>query len=149
MTMSRSGNLLVLVLTLGLIVAAPPADAQPVQTTTPATPTNMGPVINSASRDAEPTFTADGTTMYFNCMDRAGRTGNDICVSTRSDGEWSEPEIVEAVSTEGYTEVEPLLSPDGRQLYIMSDRPGGLGSFDIWVSDRVDGDWTEPIAGLR
>ena len=146
MRMSRSIDLAVLASMLGLLVAVPAADAQSVRTATAATPTNLGPVINSASRDAEPTFTADGTTMYFNCMDRAGRTGNDICVSTRSDadGEWGEPEIVESVSTEEYTEVEPLLSPDGQRLYIMSDRPGGMGSFDIWVSDRVDGEWSEP-----
>ncbi len=107
-------------------------------------PVNMGPVINSAARDAEPTFTADGGTMYFNCFDRQGRTGSDICVSTRVDGAWTEPEIVEAVSTGEYVEVEPLLSPDGMQLYIMSNRPGGLGSTDIWVSQRIDGDWSEP-----
>lgn len=107
-------------------------------------PMNMGPVVNSASRDAEPTFSRDGSTMYFNCRDRLGRTGNDICVSRRVDGGWSEPEIVEAVSTEAYMEVEPLLSPDGRRLYIMSDRPGGLGGPDIWVSDLVDGEWSEP-----
>jgi Tol biopolymer transport system component len=106
-------------------------------------PTNMGPIINSAARDAEPTFTADGNTMYFNCFDR-GRVGSDICVTHRVDGQWSDPVIVEAVSTEEYSEVEPLLSPDGRQLFIMSARPDGVGSADFWVSDLVDGEWTEP-----
>jgi hypothetical protein len=107
-------------------------------------PTNMGPVINSAARDAEPTFTADGNTMYFNCFDRQGRIGADICVSTRTGEEWSDPEIVGAPISTDFLEVEPLLSPDGMQLYIMSDRPGGLGGMDIWVSDLVDGAWTEP-----
>lgn len=115
------------------------------QAASPVRPTNMGAVINSAARDAEPTFTADGRTMYFNCFDRGGRVGSDICVATSNDdGSWSEPEIVEAVSTEEHSEVEPLLSPDGRQLYIMSTRPGGHGSADFWVSDLVDGEWTEP-----
>ena len=107
-------------------------------------PVNLGPVINSGARDAEPTFTADGGTMYFNCFDRQGRTGSDICVSTLVDGAWTEPEIVESVSMDEYVEVEPLLSPDGMQLYIMSNRPGGLGGTDIWVSDWIDGDWGEP-----
>ncbi len=107
-------------------------------------PVNMGSVINSEARDAEPTFSADGSTMYFNCVERPGRTGSDICVSNLVDGEWTEPEIVEAVSTEEFVEVEPLLSPDGQQLYIMSNRPGGLGAADIWVSEWVDGAWTEP-----
>ncbi|MBL4819413.1 MAG: hypothetical protein JKY98_00270 [Gammaproteobacteria bacterium] len=46
-------------------------------------PTNMGPVVNSAARDAEPTFTSDDNTMYFNCFDRQGQTGGfgskDLC----------------------------------------------------------------------
>jgi hypothetical protein len=106
---------------------------------------NMGPVINSAARDAEPTFTADGRTMYFNCFNRAATPGSDICVSTLRDGEWTEPQVVgPPISMPEYMEVEPLLSPDGNQLYIMSNRPGGLGAMDIWVSDRVDGEWTEP-----
>jgi hypothetical protein len=110
----------------------------------PTAPVNMGPVINSGARDAEPTFTADGGTMYFNCFERQGRTGSDICVSDLIDGAWAEPEIVEAVSTAEYLEVEPLLSPDGMQLYIMSNRPGGLGSMDIWVSERTEDGWSRP-----
>ncbi|HJN95778.1 MAG TPA: hypothetical protein QGF41_08760 [Gammaproteobacteria bacterium] len=107
-------------------------------------PINMGPVINTAARDAEPTFTPDGQTMYFNCFDRQGTVGSDICVTHRQGTTWTEPEIVHAVSTSQYLEVEPLLSPDGQELYIMSNRPGGVGSTDIWVSDLVDGEWTEP-----
>ncbi len=107
-------------------------------------PINMGSVINSAARDAEPTFMPDGNTMYFNCFDRQMKTGGDICVTERIGEGWSEPLIVQAVSTDDYLEVEPLLSPDGKQLYIMSNRPGGKGGTDIWVSDWVDGEWTEP-----
>ena len=107
-------------------------------------PINMGPVINTKARDAEPTFSADGKTMYFNCFDRQGQTGGDICISTLDGGQWSDPQIVTAVSTEDYVEVEPLLSPDGSQLFIMSNRPGGKGSADIWVSNWVAGGWSEP-----
>ena len=105
--------------------------------------TNLGPVINSAARDAEPTFTADGRTMYFNCFDRGATPGSDICISHLVNGSWSEPEVVgPPISTLEYTEVEPLLSPDGNELYIMSDRPGGVGGMDIWVSEKVNGEWT-------
>lgn len=106
--------------------------------------TNLGPVINSAARDAEPTFTADGATMYFNCFDRGETPGSDICISHLENGRWTEPEVVgPPISTPEYTEVEPLLSPDGNELYIMSDRPGGVGGMDIWVSEKVNGEWTE------
>ncbi|MDG2140349.1 MAG: hypothetical protein P8K27_02525 [Gammaproteobacteria bacterium] len=105
---------------------------------------NMGSVINSSARDAEPTFTSDGQTMYFNCFDRQGEQGSDICVSHRQGLDWTEPTIVWEVSTREHMEVEPLLSPDGQQLYIMSTRPGGKGGMDIWVSDFVGGNWSTP-----
>ena len=108
------------------------------------TPVNLGPVVNTGARDAEPTFTADGLTMYFNCFDREGETGSDICVSHWEDNAWSDPRIVWEVSTKEYLEVEPLLSPDGKQLYIMSNRPGGKGGHDIWVSELIEGNWTTP-----
>jgi hypothetical protein len=61
-----------------------------------AQPVNFGPVINTKLRQAEPSFTADGKTMYFNCQVRSDRAGNDICVSrligTLEDGKW--PEVV-------------------------------------------------------
>jgi hypothetical protein len=82
--------------------------------------------------------------MYFNCFDRHGNFGGDICVTQREGDSWTDPKIVETVSTDEYLEVEPLLSPDGQELYIMSNRPGGMGSTDIWVSDLIDGEWTEP-----
>lgn len=123
-----------------LLLAFPGISALP-QTQTPV---NLGPVVNTGARDAEPTFTADGLTMYFNCFDREGETGSDICVSHWEDNAWSDPRIVWEVSTREYLEVEPLLSPDGKQLYIMSNRPGGKGGHDIWVSELIEGNWTTP-----
>ncbi|MGB2901018.1 MAG: hypothetical protein WBB89_17290, partial [Candidatus Acidiferrum sp.] len=40
----------------------------------------------------------------------------------------------------------PLISRDGLSLYFSSDRPGGFGGFDIWVSQRlsVNDPWGEP-----
>ncbi len=96
-------------------------------------PVNMGAAINAAGRDAEPTFATDRRTMYFNCADRTPDGGNDICTSTLVSGQWTRAEVVPAPISTEYFEVEPLLSPDGNQLYIMSNRPGGMGNFDIWV----------------
>ena len=40
----------------------------------------------------------------------------------------------------------PTLSPDGTRLAFVSNRPGGVGGLDIWVSDRREGrEWTEPV----
>ena len=104
--------------------AAPEPVAQPV---------NFGPVINTKLREAEPSFTADGKTMYFNCQVRPDRAGNDICVSrlvgTLEDGKWTTPEVVApgVISLNETFDVEPLISSDGKKLFFMSiNRPGGL-----------------------
>ncbi len=59
---------------------------------------NLGPVINTELRQVEPSFTADGRTMYFNCQMRPGPGGNDICVTrligTLEEGRRTPPEIV-------------------------------------------------------
>jgi len=105
---------------------------------------NMGAPLNSSEIDAEPTFSADGKTIYINCVGREGRAGSDICVSYLDNNVWSEPSVVKEVSSDVYSDFEPLLSPDGNQLYIMSDRPGGKGGMDIWVSDWMGSAWGEP-----
>lgn len=82
---------------------------------------NMGPVINSAGRDAEPSFTADGHTMYFNCHNV------DICVSHLAgaweEEKWTTPERLGAPISTGYKEVEPIIDAAGDKLYFTSDRP--------------------------
>ena len=122
--------------------AAPPLMVQPV---------NLGSVINTNLREAEPSFAADGKAMYFNCQMRPGLDGNDICVSrltgTVEKGSWTTPEVVApgVISLSDKAEVEPLISPDGKKLYFMSfDRAGGLGQGDIWYSENVDGVWQSP-----
>jgi hypothetical protein len=84
---------------------------------------NMGSSINTRFRDTEPTFTADGRTMYFNCYNA------DICVShligSWEKREWTPPERLEAPISTGYFEVEPLINATGEKLYFQSNRPAG------------------------
>jgi outer membrane protein OmpA-like peptidoglycan-associated protein len=42
------------------------------------------------------------------------------------------------------SDFSPIVSPDGNYLFFTSSREGGLGGQDIWVSERVDGEWTKP-----
>jgi hypothetical protein len=61
--------------------------------------------------------------------------------------DWTAPVWLGPVVNSGSSETGPALSPDGLSLYLDSDRPGGLGSTDIWVSQRasVDGAWGPPV----
>lgn len=73
-------------------------------------------------------------------------------VSAQHFGDWGAPvngESIPGTSSELNTtanEGYPILSPDGLSLYIVSDRPGGLGGLDIWVARRAstDNPWGAP-----
>ena len=104
---------------------------------------NLGSSINTPLREAEPSFTADGKTMYFNCNDA------NICVShligTWENGRWTTAERVGAPISTGYFEVEPLISPDGDKLYFLSNRPAGRFNGNAWLSPFVTNSLFIPI----
>lgn len=96
---------------------------------------NIGSSINTQFREAEPTFTADGKTMYFNCHN------TDICVShligTWEEGKWTTPELLGASISTGYFEVEPLINATGDKLYFQSNRPAGRFKGNVLLSPFV------------
>ena len=58
---------------------------------------------------------------------------------------WSEPQII-AFQEGEYNYVQPAWSSDGLLMYFSSDRPEGIGGYDIYVSERVPPhDWSAPI----
>jgi len=54
------------------------------------------------------------------------------------------PRPLPAAINDGSTNSNPLIAPDGSFLVFVSDRPGGLGETDLWVSFREAGEWREP-----
>ncbi len=80
--------------------------------------------------------------IYFAAV--SSGVNSDIFVSRFVEGEWTPPEVVEELSSEDY-ESHPAISPDGRLIAFLSDRPGGFGDTDVYLSFRtLGGDWTEP-----
>lgn len=93
----------------------------------------------STANDAAPTLRTDGREIVF-WSARAGGLGvTDMWVSTRqsADGSWSPPENLGAPLNWSGTDLHPDLSRDGRTLLFSSDRPGGFGITDIWMSTRT------------
>jgi hypothetical protein len=66
--------------------------------------------------------------------------------------DWSEPVNLGPVVNSKFNDQHPAISADGLSLYITSDRPGGFGDFDIYVSHRAspDDDWgpTENLGSI-
>ncbi len=64
-------------------------------------------------------------------------TANLVANVTSQFSPWSEPENLGSTINTTFNEQGPTLSNDERSLYFGSDRPGGIGGFDIWVSQRA------------
>jgi hypothetical protein len=94
------------------------------------------------------TLTADMLEIYF-ISDRPGGPGNqDVwhAKRARASDPWGTPNCVLEVSSPLH-EAGPAVSPDGLTLWISSDRAGGKGGYDIWVSTRpnsVTPTWSTP-----
>jgi hypothetical protein len=61
--------------------------------------------------------------------------------------EWSNPVNLGSAINSPYQDFAAILSKDGCSLYFSSDRPGGFGATDLWVSQRTSKDepWGPPI----
>ena len=59
--------------------------------------------------------------------------------------QWKTPTNLGAPVNSSDNETRPSISSDGNTLYLSSDRSGGEGGDDIWVTTKVDGEWQEPI----
>jgi len=84
--------------------------------------------------------TADGNQVYFHSDRPDGEGDKDIWVMDKVDGEWQEPENVEAVNTEGH-ESRPYVTQDGEELWFTRTY---LGAPAVYRSLKVDGEWQEP-----
>jgi hypothetical protein len=112
-------------------------------------PTNLGPTINSSVREQTPSISADGLELYFRST-RAGG-GFDIWVTTRAttDDPWGTPvSLGPKVNRSPWVwDSCPSISADGLSLFFVSERFGGEGGLDIWVTTRPtkDESWAEPV----
>ena len=108
---------------------------------------NAGYPLNTGGNEGAQTISGDGRMMVFTACNRSNGFGRcDLYFSVREGDQWSLPKNMgQAVNTK-YTETQPSLSADGRELYFASDRPGGKGSVDIYVTKMNElGQWSAPV----
>ena len=101
--------------------------------------------INSSYYEASISTTRDEEKAFFISERKGGFGRGDIYV-TRKKGynEWSEPKnLGNTINTER-DEKFVHVRPDGKKLFFASNGHPGLGSYDIYVTEKVDGEWTEP-----
>ena len=118
------------------------------------TPVNLGAPVNTSFIDQGADISRDGLSLYYFCGNCPDTFGNaDLWVAHRAsiDAPWGTPQRLGANVNSPANETAPRLSIDGHRLYFTSDRNGGFGGTDIYVSrrrDKRDDQGWEPAVNL-
>lgn len=101
--------------------------------------------VNSTDNEGAQCLSYDGRIMLFTACGRRDGAGRcDLYQCVWHGNQWGKPRNMGPTINTGNWESQPSLSVDGQTLYFVSDRPGGYGGSDIWLTRRVDGAWTTP-----
>lgn len=101
----------------------------------------------SQGNEGAAVISADGEWLYFSACDKRDGMGRcDIYVCFRTIDGWSSPKNLGSPINTGAWESQPSLSADGNTLYFVSNRPGGVGGYDIWISKKNSkNEWSVPV----
>ena len=107
-------------------------------------PVNLGATVNSSLEECFPDISADSRMLFFSDhmggpWRPGGYGGQDLWVTARAtiNDPWGEPMNLGPVINSSYWDLSPNISADGRTLYFTSDRPGGIGSADLWQAPII------------
>ena len=109
-------------------------------------PNNIGEIINTGSKESQPSFSSDGKTLFFMTYRKDGFGGCDLYSAELTAKGWAAPKNLGAhINTEG-NEQFPFIHPDNQTLYFVSNGKPGMGLGDIFYSrKKPDGSWGEAI----
>jgi len=102
--------------------------------------------INTPLNEGALNISQDGQWLIFTGCERPGGYGScDLYISYLTENGWSEAlNLGGRINTDQW-ESQPSLSPDKRDLYFASRRPGGYGGSDLYVAHlQPNGRWSEP-----
>ena len=110
-------------------------------------PVFMAAPINTVFAQSHPVLTADRKTMYYTTLTGLSRQDQeDIVVSTFQNGAWSAPTSISTNINTLANEGTCSISMDGNSLvFVGCGKPDGLGSCDIYISNKINDVWSKPV----
>jgi outer membrane protein OmpA-like peptidoglycan-associated protein len=103
--------------------------------------------FNENPNEGGPTLTIDNKHLFYTVTKIVGGKANaDIYTTDCVNGEWTPIRpIGERVNDPEFWDSQPTISADGKTLFFASNRPGGQGGIDIWMTQLgTDGQWGVP-----
>lgn len=106
-------------------------------------PQKISDNINIKFNDAAASLSHDGKTLFLYYEEGAG----DIYISNLEGGTWTKPiPLNKNINNPIFWETSACISADGRKLFFTSNRPGGQGELDIYVSEKDNkGEWGKAV----
>jgi outer membrane protein OmpA-like peptidoglycan-associated protein/tetratricopeptide (TPR) repeat protein len=105
---------------------------------------NLGSIVNQEEHDATAGLSHDGTLLYLYRF--KDKDGGDIYESSLKGSAWTKPERMNKNVNSDKHESTVSLSYDDKQLFLISDKKGGLGDRDLYVSTLdAKGKWAEAV----
>ncbi len=110
------------------------------------TPELLPEPINSKENDAAASFSGDGQTMVYVVCGAEGGVGScDLYLATLEGTKWTNPRNLGNVVNSEEWDANPSITADGSAIFFVSQRPGGYGGSDIYVTRKNRfGDWGVP-----
>lgn len=101
--------------------------------------------INTSYFESSISMTEDGKTVYFISERPEGLGQTDIYVSHKTSKGWSSPENLGKIVNTEWDEKFVYIHPNGKTLYFASNGHKCLGSYDIFKTELVNGQWSVPV----
>jgi outer membrane protein OmpA-like peptidoglycan-associated protein/tetratricopeptide (TPR) repeat protein len=105
---------------------------------------SIGAPINSDKNEGTASISADGQYIFYTYCGDIERSC-DLLLSVLDGAEWSEPRNLGAPVNTRSWETQPSVSFNGKTVYFASERPGGFGGSDIWMTTYANGRWSPPM----
>jgi outer membrane protein OmpA-like peptidoglycan-associated protein/tetratricopeptide (TPR) repeat protein len=113
--------------------------------------TEFSKKLNTNYHDGPVCFSKDGNTIYYTRVKYHADRKNKEFVNrakvyySEMKGSTPKKELMLDFDSDEYSIAHPSLSDDGNRLFFSSDKPGGYGGFDIYMSVKTEGAWGNPI----